>query len=657
MFKLNSIFQPKGDQPTAIRKLSDSLLSDKKEHVLLGITGSGKTFTVANVIACLQKPALILAHNKTLAAQLYQEFKFFFPENSVEYFVSYYDYYQPEAYIARTNTYIEKEMAINDRIDRMRLSATRSLIQKKDVLIVASISCIYGLGVPQHYIDMHISFRLGDEWKWSQLISQLLEMNYKENSLQLMRGHFRTRDGCNIEIVPAYEEHIAYEIKFVDNKIDAIFQIDSDTGSVVENIEHILIFPGSHHVAPEEVRLRAIESIKQELDERSSFFEKAGKNVERQRILDRTHRDLEMIKKTGRCKGIENYSRHFNGRFSGEPPSCLIDYFPADFLLFIDESHQTLPQLRAMYNGDRVRKRSLIEFGFRLPSAYDNRPLMFEEFYSRTNQIIYVSATPGRWEIEQAGGEVIEQIVRPTGLLDPLIEIRSSSNQIDDLLQEIRRAIKNEGRVLVITLTKKWSEDLSHYLGENGISAAYIHSNIDTLQRIEIIEQLRRGHFDVLIGINLLREGIDIPEVELVVILDADKEGFLRSQTSLIQICGRAARNAKGRVIMYADDQTEAIRKTVAITTMRRSVQEKYNTSHQIIPQTVKRAIQKMDPMKETLFSDPETVFSNLSPSEITDQIDSCRSKMRKAAKERKFEEAARFRDILKRYQEWVKKR
>lgn len=657
-FKLVTKFKPCGDQPKAIEKLVTGIKQKEKSQVLLGVTGSGKTFTMANVIQRVNKPALILAHNKTLAAQLYQEFKAFFPENAVEYFVSYYDYYQPEAYIARTDTYIEKDLAINDRIDKMRLSATRSLIEREDVIIVASVSCIYGLGLPEYFEQMKLSLEVGKEYRRDDVLLHMIEMHYKRNDYDLARANFRVR-GDIIEIVPSYEEDMAYRIEFFGDEIERISEIDPLTGKVLKRLEKVSIFPGSHHVTPEEVREKALITIDEELKKQVAFFEEENKLVEAQRIFQRTKYDLEMIKEIGFCKGIENYSRHFSSRMPGDAPSCLLDYFPDDFLVFIDESHQTLPQIHAMYNGDRARKNALIDFAFRLPSAYDNRPLKFEEFYKHIQQVVYVSATPGNWEVIEAGGEVIEQIIRPTGLLDPEIEIRPATNQIDDCLDEIRKEINSEGRVLVTTLTKRLSEELSKYLEELGIKAKYLHSDIDTLERVQIIKDLRKGLFDVLVGINLLREGLDIPEVTLVVILDADKEGFLRSETSLIQTCGRAARNTKGRVIMYADKITKSIQKTIETTEKRRLVQKAYNEEHGITPKTTKREI--IEDLSETFFgaTDEERLKikeekpkPHLTTEEVRKAIKEYEKEMRKAAQEHRFEDAARYRDLLKHYKD-----
>ncbi len=653
-FNLKSPYEPKGDQPKAINSLVDSIKRKKRSQVLLGITGSGKTFSMANVIAEIGRPTLVLAHNKTLAAQLYQEFKSFFPDNAVEYFVSYYDYYQPEAYIARTDTYIEKDLAINDRIDKMRLSATRSLLERDDVIIVASVSCIYGLGLPEYFDQMKLALKSGEECRRDDMMLHLVEMHYKRNDYELGRGNFRVR-GDIVEIVPSYEDDVAYRIEFFGDEIDRISLIDPLTGRVFNRLDSVTIFPGSHHVTPEDVRENAVVTIQEELKDRSSFFEKENKLIECQRINERTRYDLEMMKEIGFCKGIENYSRHFSPRVPGSAPPCLLDYFPDNFLIFVDESHQTIPQIHAMYNGDKSRKTSLIDFGFRLPSAFDNRPLKFEEFYKKIHQVVYVSATPGEWEVSESEGEVVEQIIRPTGLLDPEVEIKPATNQVDDCLEEIRKETEGGGRVLVTTLTKKLSEDLSKYLEEIGVSSKYLHSDIDTLERMQIIKDLRRGSFDVLVGINLLREGLDIPEVTLVAILDADKEGFLRSETALIQTSGRASRNAKGRVIMYADKETKSISRAVKTMGSRRKVQIEYNKKHGIIPQTTKRAI--VEDLSETFFGEPEKELNRkreslekpiLRPNEIKKKIKHAETLMREAAKELKFEDAAKYRDQLK---------
>jgi len=652
-FKLESPYKPCGDQPQAIEKLTDGILNKKKSQVLLGITGSGKTFTMANVIENVQKPTLVLAHNKTLAAQLYQEFKTLFPTNSVQYFVSYYDYYQPEAYIARTDTYIEKDLSINDRIDKLRLKSTCSLLERSDVIIVSSVSCIYGLGMPEHFSKMKLSLKVGQVCRRDDVLLQLTHLQYTRNDYELSRTHFRVR-GDILEIVPSYEDDLAYRIEFFGDEVDRISEIDPLTGKVRRRMDALSIYPGSHHVIPEEVRLGALQTIKDELKERRDYFESQNLLVEKQRIEQRTKYDLEMIKEVGYCKGVENYSRHFSGRFPGDPPSCLLDYFPDDFLLFIDESHQTIPQVRAMYNGDRARKQSLIDFGFRLPSAYDNRPLKFEEFYERINQVIFVSATPSPWEIEEAGGDIAEQIIRPTGLLDPMIEVRPATGQVDDVLDEIRIETAKGNRVLVTTLTKKLSEDLTKYLQEIGVKAKYLHSDIDTLERVMIIKELRQGKFDVLVGINLLREGLDIPEVALVMILDADKEGFLRSETALIQTCGRAARNASGRVIMYADKQTKSIEKTLNITKDRRKLQEEYNRKHGITPQTIRKEVvlDLAETFSEHKLANKKEEKPTFDPKEIKSRMKECEKEMKKAAKELRFEEAARLRDLMQYYED-----
>lgn len=656
MFKLVTTFEPKGDQPGAIDKLVEGLNKHRRSQVLLGITGSGKTFTMASVIEKVQRPTLVLAHNKTLAAQLYQEFKSFFPENAVEYFVSYYDYYQPEAYIARTDTYIEKDMAINDQIDRMRLSATRSLIERTDVIIIASVSCIYGLGLPEYYSKMKLDLAVNEKRKRDDILMHLVQMHYKRSDFELVRGTFRAR-GDVLEVMPAYEEKIAFRVEFFGDEIERISQIDPLTGKVQSRKDKITVFPGSHHVTPEYVRFKAIDTIRAELKERAAFFEANQKLIEHQRILERTKYDLEMIREIGFCKGIENYSRHFSGRNAGDPPPCLLDYFPRDFLIFVDESHQTIPQIHAMYNGDRARKNSLVEFGFRLPSAYDNRPQKFEEFYERIHQVIYVSATPGAWEVQEANGEIVQQIIRPTGLLDPIITIKPAATQVDDALEEIKKATEAKGRVLVTTLTKKLAEDLSKYLKEIGIKARYLHSDIDTLERVQIINELRRGTIDVLVGINLLREGLDIPEVTLVAILDADKEGFLRSETALIQTCGRAARNAGGRVIMYADKITKSIQATIKITEDRRHIQSAYNKTHGITPQTVMRPVledlaQTFGEVVQTLQEEGDTPPSHITSDDINEKITFYENEMKLAAKELRFEDAAHFRDLLHHYKE-----
>lgn len=666
MFQLETQYKPCGDQPKAIEKLVDGIQAGRKSQVLLGITGSGKTFTMANVIQQVQRPALIIAHNKTLAAQLYQEFKAFFPHNAVEYFVSYYDYYQPEAYIPRTDTFIEKDMAINDKIDKMRLSATRSLLERNDVIIVASVSCIYGLGSPEYYKSMNLTLKVDTQARRDDVLLHLVSMQYKRNDFDFFRSTFRVR-GDVLDIFPAYEEDLALRVEFFGDDIERLSEIDPLTGRVLRRVDTVTIYPSSHHVTPEEIRVKAIDTIKAELAERMAFYEKEKQYIELQRIQQRTQYDLEMLKEVGTCKGIENYSRHFSFRKPGEPPPCLINYFPKDYLLIVDESHQTIPQLSAMCNGDRARKNTLVDFGFRLPSAYDNRPLQFQETYGLINQVVYVSATPGSWEIEEAGGEVVEQVIRPTGLLDPEIEIRPADGQVDDALAEIRKHTLKGGRVLVTTLTKRLAEELSKYLIELDVKAKYLHSDIDTLERMQILNDLRKGEFDVLVGINLLREGLDLPEVSLVAILDADKEGFLRSETSLVQTCGRAARNSEGRVIMYADKMTKAIKATIEITERRRKIQKEYNAAHGITPKTVKRDITILAELdnepeeKEVSYSNTkkgralkvaETKHEYLSPQEVVAKVKLYEEEMKKAAKEMRYEDAAHFRDLMRKYQE-----
>lgn len=655
-FELVTSFQPRGDQQQAIDKLVEGANLGRKSQVLLGITGSGKTFTMACVIEKLNRPALIIAHNKTLAAQLYQEFTSFFPNNAVEYFVSYYDYYQPEAYIARTDTYIEKDFAINDKIDKMRLSATRSLLERRDVIIVASVSCIYGLGSPEYYREMNLILKTGQTKVRDEVLFHLVAMQYKRNDYDFARATFRVR-GDVLDIFPAYEDDLAIRVEFFGDEIEKISEFDPLTGKLRKIYEEVTIYPGSHYVTPEQVRAHACETIKEELKHQEHYFEDENKLIELQRIQQRTMYDLEMIREVGFCKGIENYSRHFSKRLPGEPPPCLIDYFPDDFLLFVDESHQTIPQVRAMANGDRARKGPLIEFGFRLPSAYDNRPLRFEEFYDHINQVIYVSATPHEFEIREANADVVQQIIRPTGLLDPLIDVRPASNQVDDCLSEINIEIKKGSRVLVTTLTKRLSEELTKYISDLGIKARYLHSEIDTLERMKIIHDLRKGEYDVLVGINLLREGLDIPEVSLVAILDADKEGFLRSETALIQTCGRASRNSSGRVIMYADKITPAMKQTISTTERRRKIQQEYNALHGITPTTVKRENILLEILDETIGEDKtikkkDRYEETLTIDEIHHKILEWQVLMKQAAKEMRFEDAARARDMMRRYEQ-----
>ena len=648
-FKLVSPFAPTGDQPKAIETLVDWVKEGVKHMVLKGVTGSGKTFTMANVIARLNRPALIIAPNKTLAAQLYNEFKKLFPYNAVEYFVSYYDYYQPEAYIPATDTYIEKDASINELIDRLRHSATAAVLSRRDVIVVASVSCIYGLGSPEEYARMHLHLRTGEEYPRDRIIRRLVTMHYERQNFELTRGTFRVR-GDVIEIFPAHEEKRAIRVELFGDEIESIKVIDPFRGKVLGRLEAITIFPGTHYVTSEDRLARAIEEIKKELAERVAWFKAQGRLLEAERLLKRTLFDLEMLEEMGFCHGIENYSRYLDGRAPGEPPYTLLDYFPDDFLIFIDESHITIPQLQGMYRGDRSRKETLVEYGFRLPSALDNRPLTFEEFEERVTQVIYVSATPGDYELEKAGPHVVEQIIRPTGLMDPKIEVRPAKTQVDDLIGEIRKRIARKERVLVCTLTKRMAEELTEYLNDLGIKARYLHSDIKTLERAKTIRDLRRGVFDVLVGINLLREGLDIPEVSLVAILDADKEGFLRSERSLIQIAGRAARNVNGTVILYADHVTESMRRAIEETNRRRRLQEEYNRKHGISPQTIKKGLEDaLAQFYEADYVDLEKI------AEVeVDDIEKLRKlirqtekEMRKAAKNLEFEKAAALRDKL----------
>ena len=645
MFKLHSEYKPTGDQPQAIEYLSKGIKEGKKFQTLLGVTGSGKTFTMANIIEKTQKPTLVLAHNKTLAGQLYSEFKEFFPENRVEYFVSYYDYYQPESYIAQSDTYIEKDASINDEIDKLRHSATLSLFETRDVIIVASVSCIYGLGDPEDYQEMMLSLRPGMGKSREDIMKKLVNMQYSRNEIDFKRGTFRAK-GDILEIYPSSQSESALRIEFWGDEIEKISEINPLTGKSIGTRMHVLIPPASQYVTNKAKMERAIVTIEEELDERIKYFKDKNKLIEAQRIQERTNFDIEMMKETGFCQGIENYSRHMSGRAAGSPPYTLFDYFPKDFLLLIDESHATIPQVRAMYNGDRARKDSLVKYGFRLPSAYDNRPLTFQEFEERINQVVFVSATPADYEKEHSGENVVEQIIRPTGLLDPKIEVKPVTNQIDDLLEQIRIRVAKKERVLVTTLTKKMAEDLTEYLKSLDIKVNYMHSDIKALERMEIIRNLRLGEFDVLVGINLLREGLDIPEVSLVAILDADKEGFLRSERSLIQTIGRAARNTEGTVIMYADELTDSMEKAIKETNRRRAIQEAYNKEHHIVPKTIKKSIR--DSIKAIQTENIGVEYKLEKEEDIKDTIAKLTDEMLEAASKMEFEQAAELRDKIK---------
>lgn len=647
-FRLHAPYQPTGDQPEAIRELEEGFKEGNQFQTLLGVTGSGKTFTMANVIQQLQKPTLIIAHNKTLAAQLYSEFKEFFPENAVEYFVSYYDYYQPEAYVPSTDTYIEKDSAINEEIDRLRLSATAALAERDDVIIISSVSCIYGLGDPVDYRDMVVSLRPGMEKDRDEVLKKLIDMQYTRNEMDFKRGTFRV-NGDVVEVIPANYEDRAVRIEFFGDEIDRITEVDVLTGEIKSRLEHIAIFPASHYVVPQEKIERAAKSIEKELEERVRYFKSNDKLLEAQRIAERTNFDIEMMRETGFCSGIENYSRHLAGLEPGATPHTLLDYFPDEFLIIVDESHITIPQVRGMYAGDQSRKSTLVDYGFRLPSAKDNRPLNFEEFESKIDQMMFVSATPNVYEDEHELKRV-EQIIRPTGLLDPEVEIRPVEGQIDDLIAEIHKETAKKNKVLVTTLTKRMAEDLTEYMNESGIRVKYLHSDIDTLERTEIIRNMRLDLFDVLVGINLLREGLDIPEISLVAILDADKEGFLRSKTSLIQTIGRAARNAEGHVIMYADGMTDSMRDAVEETRRRRKIQQAYNEEHGITPTTIKKAVRDLISITKTaektistIEKDPES----MSAKELEKLIKKIRKEMEKAAAELNFEAAAELRDKM----------
>ena len=657
-FKLVSDFTPKGDQTDAIRALSKRIQSDEKHNVLLGVTGSGKTFTMAHVIANIGKPALVIAPNKTLAAQLYSEFRILFPENAVEYFVSYYDYYQPEAYIPSSDTYIQKDSSINEMIDKLRHSATRSVLSRRDVIVVASVSCIFGLGAPEEYLAMRVELEKNMTLERDTLLAELVAMHYERNDVDFYRGIFRVR-GDRVEIFPSYEEDNALRIEFFGDELESISEIDPLRGIVRKHLNRIAIYPASHYVTQKKILKRAVKTITTELTRRIDYFRDENKLIEAQRIEERTNFDLEMMQELGYCNGIENYSRHLTQRAPGEPPPTLLDYFPNDFLMFTDESHITIPQLRAMYKGDRSRKSTLVEFGFRLPSAMDNRPLTFEEFESKVSQVVYVSATPSDYEISKAKNELVEQIVRPTGLIDPMIEVRKAKYQVDDLFEEIRQRLERDERVLVTTLTKRMAEDLTEYYSDMGTKVQYLHSDIHTLERMDIIHNLRKGEFDVLIGINLLREGLDIPEVSLVAILDADKEGFLRSARSLIQTCGRASRNVRGQVIMYADFVTRSMQQAIDETNRRRTIQKLYNKQHSITPTSIEKEItpvfKKLDEFKDT---PKDRVAETLAQYESEENLDviirNLEREMKQAAKELEFEQAAEIRDQIQAIKEMI---
>ena len=648
-FKIHSKFKPTGDQPQAIEKLVEGFKEGKKFQTLMGVTGSGKTFTMANIIVGLQKPTLVIAHNKTLAAQLYSEFKEIFPENAVEYFVSYYDYYQPEAYVPSTDTYIEKDSAINNEIDKLRHSATSALFERKDVLVVASVSCIYGLGDPEEYKNMSLSLRTGMEKERDEVLKRLVELQYNRNELEFERGTFRVR-GDVVEIFPVANSESAIRVEFFGDEIDRISEIDVVTGNVIGTREHVVIFPASHYVTSSDKMQIALANIEKELEERLAELKRDDKLLEAQRLEQRTRYDIEMLSEMGFCTGIENYSRHLELREPGSPPGTLLDFFPKDFLIIADESHVSVPQIRGMYEGDRSRKTTLVEYGFRLPSALDNRPLKFDEFESKINQMLFVSATPSKYEAEHSE-QTVEQVIRPTGLLDPEITVKPIQGQIDDLISEINKTVEKGNKVLVTTLTKKMAERLTDYMNENGVRVRYLHSDIDTLERLEIIRDLRLDKFDVLVGINLLREGLDIPEVALVAILDADKEGFLRSETSLIQTIGRAARNAEGRVIMYADVITESMDRAISETNRRREIQMKYNRDHGIVPQTIKKKVYDIIQATKTVDEKPKKGLAkdleSMNIKELSKEAIKTEKEMRHAAANLEFERAAELRDRL----------
>lgn len=648
IFDLQSKYQPSGDQPQAIEKLYEGFCDGLKEQVLLGVTGSGKTFTMANLIKKMNKPTLVIAHNKTLAAQLCNEFKEFFPNNRVEYFVSYYDYYQPEAYIVSSDTYIEKDMSINDEIDKLRSSATASILERRDVIIVASVSCIYGLGNPDEYYNLHIALREGDVIDRDEVISRLIDIQYTRNDIDFKRSTFRVK-GDILDIFPSSQSELAIRIEFFGDEIDRIYNFDPVSGNLINRLKFVSIYPATHYVASKNVRERALEQIEKDRVKAVEEFTQEGKLIEAERIGQRVSYDIEMIREVGYCSGIENYSRYFDGRQEGEAPYTLLDYFPKDFLTIIDESHMTLPQIRAMYNGDRARKTSLVDYGFRLPAAKDNRPLKFDEFNERLGQVLYVSATPADYELSRAGA-VVEQILRPTGLLDPLVDVRPIKTQIEDLMQEIEKVIRNNARVLVTTLTKKMAESLTLYLQEHGFKTKYMHSEIDTMERVEIVNGLRKGEFDVLVGINLLREGLDMPEVELVAILDADKEGFLRSEGALIQTIGRAARNANGRVIMYADVITDSMKRAIDKTHNRRALQQKYNEEHGITPKTIIKDV------KNSLEITKKIEKNNLNKDQIPKEIERLTAMMKIASGALDFERAIELRNQIAKLKKQLEK-
>jgi len=659
-FRLVSNYKPTGDQPQAIDKLTQGILKNEKYQTLLGVTGSGKTFTIANLIANLGKPTLVISHNKTLAAQLYGELKGFFPQNAVEFFISYYDYYQPEAYVPQSDTYIEKDTSMNDDIDRLRLRATSSLLERDDVVIIASVSCIYGLGSPQDYKDLLLFLEVGEEMDRDKILKCLIDIHYSRNDIEFARGTFRVR-GDTVEVHPAYEE-TAVRLELYGDRIEKISVIDTLKGDILEEKKRVAIYPAKHFVTTPPQLEEATKKIEMELEERLNWFRNQGKLLEAQRLESRTKFDLEMMKEIGYCPGIENYSRHLSGRKPGERPYCLLDFFPEDYLMIIDESHQTIPQIRGMYAGDRSRKEVLVEYGFRLPSALDNRPLFFKEFDSLIHQVIFVSATPAEFELEKSKGVAVEQIIRPTGLIDPKITVKPSKNQVDDLLEEIKLRAEKKERVLVTTLTKRMAEDLADYLSQMGIKVRYLHSEIDAIERVDILRDLRLAEFDVLVGINLLREGLDLPEVSLVAILDADKEGFLRSETSLIQITGRAARNKAGEVIMYADEVTDSMRKAIVETNRRRKIQEEYNKAYGIVPKTIYKTREEI--IKTTAFADSRTEsavkeerMDYLDLLTLEDKIEHLEKEMRKASRNLEFEKAAFYRDELKKLKQSQKKR